>query len=129
MADRIGSKQTFIIGFILMTGALLGFLLVKWESILYFFAALFGFAFGGCVSVESPIVAELFGLTSHGLILGVIAFSFLLGGAIGPFILGYIFDLTGSYKWGFSFCVVISFLGLILTSILKRRGVSLYSVS
>ncbi len=129
MADRIGSKQTFIIGFTLMTGALLGFLSVKLESILYFFAALFGFAFGGCVSVESPIVAELFGLISHGLILGVIAFSFLLGGALGPFILGYIFDLTGSYKWGFLFCVVISFLGLILTSTLKRKATPFHPVN
>lgn len=68
------------------------------------------------------MVAELFGLSSHGQILGVIAFSFLFGGAVGPFLLGYIFDTTGNYQWGFLVCAVISFVGLILTATLKRRG-------
>lgn len=122
-ADRIGNRQNFIVGFILMSAALFWVIPAKRESILYLFAAVFGFAYGGCISSESPIVAELFGLSSHGLILGVIAFSFLLGGAAGPLLLGYIFDVTGSYQWGFLVCAVISFVGLILTAVLKRRGV------
>ena len=120
VGDRIGSRQTFIIGFILMTAALSIVLPAKGEWVLYLFAALFGFAFGGCVSSESPIVAELFGLSSHGLILGVIALSFLLGGAVGPLLFGYIFDVTGSYRWGFLVCAAVSFVGLMLTSVLKR---------
>ena len=120
-ADRIGSRQTFIIGFFLMLVALVMVLPAKGELILYLFASLFGFALGGCVSSESPIVAELFGLSSHGLILGVIAFSFLLGGAVGPFLFGYIFDVSGSYQWGFLVCAAMSFVGLILTAILRRR--------
>jgi len=120
-ADKIGNRQTFIIGFILMLAALFMVLLIKGELMLYLFAAAYGFGFGGCVASESPIVAELFGLSSHGLILGVIAFSFLLGGAFGPFLFGFIFDITGSYQWGFLACGVVSFIGLILTAILKRR--------
>ena len=120
-ADRIGSRQTFMIGFTLMLGALLMVLLARGEWILSLFGAVFGFAFGGCISSESPIVAELFGLSSHGLILGVIAFSFLLGGAVGPLLFGYIFDVTGGYEWGFLVCVAMSFVGLILTAVLRRR--------
>jgi MFS family permease len=120
-ADRIGSRKSFMIGFILMSSALFMILLAKGELILYLFAAVFGFAFGGCVSSESPIVAELFGLSSHGLILGVIALSFLFGGAVGPLLFGYIFDIRESYQWGFLVCVVVSFSGLILTTVLKRR--------
>ena len=103
-----------------MTAALSIVLSAKGEWVLYLFAALFGFAFGGCVSSESPIVAELFGLSSHGLILGVIALSFLLGGAVGPLLFGYIFDVMGSYRWGFLVCAAVSFVGLMLTSVLKR---------
>jgi MFS family permease len=120
-ADRIGNRQTFIIGFILMLAALFMVLPTKGELMLYLFAVVYGFGFGGCVASESPIVAELFGLSSHGLILGVISFSFLLGGAFGPFLFGFIFDITGSYQWGFLACGVVSFIGLILTAILKRR--------
>jgi MFS family permease len=121
MADRIGSRQAFLIGFTLMLAALLMVLLAKGELILYPSGALFGFAFGGCVASESPLVAELFGLTSHGLILGTIAFSFLLGGATGPLLLGHTFDVTGNYQWGFIACAATSFAGLLLTIILRRR--------
>jgi MFS family permease len=121
VGDRIGSRQTFIIGFILMSAALCTVFSARGEWVLFLFAALFGFAFGGCVSSESPIVAELFGLSSHGLILGVIALSFLLGGAVGPLLFGYIFDVMGSYRWGFLVCAAVSFVGLMLTSVLKRR--------
>jgi MFS family permease len=121
IADRIGSRQAFIIGFTLMLAALFVVLPAKGELLLYLFGALFGFAFGGCISSESPIVAELFGLSSHGLILGAIAFSFLLGGAAGPLLLGHIFDVTGSYQWGFLVCAAMSFIGLLLTVVLKQR--------
>jgi MFS family permease len=120
-ADKIGNRQTFVIGFILMLAALFMVLPTKGELMLYLFAVVYGFGFGGCIASESPIVAELFGLSSHGLILGVISFSFLLGGAFGPFLFGFIFDITGSYQWGFLACGVASFIGLILTAILKRR--------
>ena len=121
-ADRIGNRQTFIIGFILMLAALFMVLPTKGELMLYLFGVVYGFGFGGCIASESPLVAELFGLSSHGLILGVISFSFLLGGAFGPFLFGLIFDMTGSYRWGFLACGVVSFIGLLLTVILKRRG-------
>lgn len=120
-ADRIGNRRTFIIGFILMLAALFMVLPTKGELMLYLFAVVYGFGFGGCIASESPIVAELFGLSSHGLILGVISFSFLLGGAFGPFLFGFIFDITGSYQWGFLACGVVSFIGLILTAILERK--------
>jgi len=120
-ADRIGNRKTFIIGFILMFAALFMVLPTEGEWMLYLFAVVYGFGFGGCIASESPIVAELFGLSSHGLILGVISFSFLLGGAFGPFLFGLIFDITGSYQWGFLACGLVSFFGLILTAILKRR--------
>ena len=120
-ADRIGNRQTFIIGFVLMLAALVLVLATKGELMLYLFGVVYGFGFGGCIASESPLVAELFGLSSHGLILGVIAFSFLLGGAFGPFLLGYIFDIAGNYQWGFLACGVASFIGLMLAAILKRR--------
>lgn len=120
-ADRIGNRRTFIIGFILMLAALFMVLPTQGELMLYLFAVVYGFGFGGCIASESPIVAELFGLSSHGLILGVISFSFLLGGAFGPFLFGFIFDITGSYQWGFLACGVVSFVGLILTAILERK--------
>jgi MFS family permease len=122
-ADKIGSRITLLIGFILLSAALFLASPANGEMILFLFAAVFGFAYGGCVTSESPLVAELFGLKSHGVILGVIAFSFTIGGAGGPLLVGYIFDVSGSYQFGLLVCAVISLNGLVLTAILKRRRV------
>jgi MFS family permease len=118
-ADIIGSRKVFLIGFSLMAAALFWLVPAKMAWMLYAFAVFFGFAYGGCVVAESPLVAVLFGLESHGLILGVIAFGFTVGGAFGPWLTGYIFDVTSSYQTAFLGCAVLSLLGLVLTAVLN----------
>jgi MFS family permease len=119
VADRIGNRQVFIIGFILMSASLFWLVPVKEVWGLYLSAVIFGFAFG-CATSESPLVAELFGLSSHGLILGVInLIGFTFGAAVGPFIAGYIFDMTNTYKLAFIVCAAVGIAALILTVLLR----------
>jgi MFS family permease len=115
--DRIGNKYIFTIGFALMAAALFWLVPAREELILYLFAAIFGFASGGCVISQSPVVAEIFGLSSHGLILGVVSLGFAIGSAVGPFIAGDIFDVNNSYQLAFLACAVISVIGLILSAL------------
>ena len=75
----------------------------------------FGLAWGSS-SAESPVVAWLFGLRSHGLIFGVIGLGFTIGAAIGPFVTGYIYDITNSYTMAFVVCAVLSVIGLIASA-------------
>jgi len=119
-ADRFGNRRVFIIGFILMAATLFWLVPARELWALYLFAVVFGFAFGGCATSESPLVAGLFGLRSHGLILGVInLFGFTFGAAVGPLIGGYIFDSTSSYQLAFIVCGALSVAGLILTVLLS----------
>ncbi len=119
VADRIGNRQAFIIGFTLMAAALFWLVPAKEVWALYLFAVIFGFAFGGCATSESPLVAELFGLSSHGLILGFInLLGFTFGAAIGPLIAGYIFDMTNTYQLAFIVCAATAVVGLILAVLL-----------
>jgi MFS family permease len=119
-ADRFGNRQVFIIGFILMAVTLFWLVPAKELWGLYLFVVVFGFAFGGCATSESPLVAGLFGLTSHGLILGVInLLGFTFGAAVGPLIAGYISDITNSYQLAFIVCGAMSVAGLILTALLS----------
>jgi MFS family permease len=122
--DRIGNRQVFIIGFALMAATLLWLVSATELWTLFLFAAVFGFAFGSCVTPQSPLVAELFGLRSHGLILGLTSLGFCLGAAVGPFVAGYIFDVTTSYQVAFLICAAISIIGLILTVFLKPTKTS-----
>jgi len=120
IADRFGNRRVFIIGFILMAAALFWLVPAKELWGLYLFAVVFGFAFGGCATSESPLVARLFGLSSHGLILGVINLvGFTLGAAVGPLLAGRIFDMTLSYQLAFIVCAALSVAGLILTALLS----------
>jgi len=115
-SDRIGNRLAIIIGFALMIIALSLVVATKEMWMLYLFAAIFGFSYGGLATVQSPLVADLFGLLAHGVILGVVVFSVTIGGAIGPLLAGYIFDITSSYHLTFLVCVALSVAGLILIS-------------
>jgi len=118
-ADRIGNRRAIMIGFILMSASLFWLFSATEVWMLYLFAVVFGFAYGGMGASESPLVAGLFGLRSHGLILGVLSGGFTIGGALGPFLSGYIFDVNGSYQLAFLLCAAFGIAGFIITALLK----------
>jgi MFS family permease len=119
VADVIGNKQAMIVGFILMIAAVLILITAKMTWMLFSSAAVFGFAYGTCVASQSPLVADLFGLNALGVILGFMSFGFMVGGAIGPLMSGYIFDIKQSYALAFLMCAGISLVGLVLSGLLK----------
>jgi MFS family permease len=118
--DRIGNKRAYVTGFAFMAVSMSLLLVAKELWMLFLFAVIFGFGYGGISVLVSPIVADLFGLRSHGVIFGVvIMFGGTAGMAIGPFLSGYIFDVTGSYHTAFLMYAIISVVGLILVSRLR----------
>jgi len=114
LGDRIGSRHIFIIGFIMWMVAFAWLLQAGQMWMLYIFAVILGFAEGGMGPAGSPLVADYFGLKSHGLIFGVVDIGFPIGAAVGPFVTGYIFDITGSYQMAFQICGAASVISLIL---------------
>lgn len=110
--DRIGNRLSMIICFILLILALLWMQLAGELWMLCLFAVAYGFAHGGLFTVISPIVAEYFGLRSHGALFGIVFFSSMVGGAIGPVIAGHIFDITGSYNLAFWICTAVAAIAL-----------------
>jgi len=97
----------------------------------YLFAVVFGFAYGSAVPLETLVPAELFGLSSLGIILAAAMAFTTTGGALGPFIAGRIFDITGNYSSALIICIILVTLAIILSLILLgckvRREDSLYS--
>jgi MFS family permease len=112
-ADRIGNKQAMMLSAGLMMVALFWLLTAKDLWMLFLFGAVFGFGHGGIATMQSPIVANVFGMRSHGVILGMVFFSDSVGGAIGPFLAGYIFDVTSSYRLVFFLCAILGVINLI----------------
>ena len=120
VGDIVGSRRTLMLGFILISVALIGLVSTKIGWMLFLIAGLFGFAYGGIAVSHSPLVAELFGLRSHGLIFGVFAVSVSLGAATGPFLTGYLFDVTNSYQMAFLLCAIIGLTGILFAVFLRQ---------
>ena len=118
-SDRIGNRTVIIASFALMTAALAWLLVAKEIWMLFLFAAAFGFAYGGLVATQSPLVADLFGMSSHGVILGVVVFIITVGAAVGPVMAGGIYDSTGGYNPAFLVCGAFSLAGIILILLLR----------
>ncbi|UCD08534.1 MAG: MFS transporter [Dehalococcoidales bacterium] len=119
LADRIGNRSIVIGSFVLMAIAVLWLFIAREMWMFYIFGAIFGFGYGGMVASQSPIVADLFGMRSHGVILGVIVSVITFGAAVGPVMAGAIYDASASYTAAFIVCVIFAVIGIILSLFLK----------
>jgi MFS family permease len=117
--DRIGNREALFICLLFLLTGLIWLQLAKKLWMFYLFAAAYGFAHGGFFALASPLLAGLFGTRSHGLIFGIVIFCSTIGGAIGPLMAGYFFDVTKSYMIVFLILAAMSIIGLILTLSLK----------
>jgi MFS family permease len=117
--DRVGNKRAMSICFLILVGALSWLQMAKELWMLYLFAAVYGFSHGGLFALISPIVAGLFGTRVQGTLFGIVALCGTLGGAVSPLLVGYIFDVTHSYRLGFLLLIVLSIIGLVLTASLR----------
>ncbi|MDZ7667557.1 MAG: MFS transporter [Desulfotignum sp.] len=119
LIDRTGSKRIMILSFILLLLAL--FWLTRADTLweLYAFATVYGIAHGGFFTAISPIVAELFGIRSHGGLFGIVVCFGTTGGALGPFVTGLLFDRYLNYAFAFSALILIAAIAFVLMLCLK----------
>jgi MFS family permease len=101
VADRIGGVPTLLIGSSMQGLALFLYLFFDGLSSLYVISALFGLFQGGIVAMYGVIVREYFPPQEAGTRLGIVLMATLLGMALGGWMSGVIFDLTGSYRDAF----------------------------
>ncbi len=101
ICDRIGGLRTLLLGSLLQGIALLLFLPFDSLASLYVISALFGLFQGGIVPSYAIIVREYFPPAGAGMRVGIVLTATLLGMALGGWLSGVLFDLTGSYDAAF----------------------------
>ncbi len=101
IADRIGGVRTLLLGSVLQGAALFLYLWFDGLISLYVISALFGLFQGGIVPSYAIIVREYFSPREAGTRVGLVLMATLLGMALGGWLSGLIFDLTGSYQAAF----------------------------
>jgi len=101
VCDRIGGLPTLLLGSCLQGAALFLFLPFDGLVSLYVISALFGLFQGGIVPSYAIIVREYFPSSEAGTRVSAVITSTLFGMALGGWMSGAIFDLTGSYHAAF----------------------------
>jgi len=101
ICDRIGGLRTLLLGSVLQGLALLMFLPFDGLVSLYVISALFGLFQGGIVPSYAIIVREHFPPAEAGARVGTVLMASLFGMALGGWMSGKVFDLTGSYHAAF----------------------------
>jgi len=104
VSDRIGRESTMIISTIIGISGIFILMLMKNTSdswMLYYYAVTFGFSNGLSAPTIAATVTDIFQGPRIGSTIGFVWFSFAVGGAIGPWLGGWIFEFTQSYEDAF----------------------------
>ena len=78
---------------------------------LFLFAIVYAFAHGGLYEVMFPMIAQLLHCISWYAV-WINPFSGTIGGSVGPWLTGYVFNTTGSYQIAFIILIVLAMTGL-----------------
>jgi MFS family permease len=121
ICDRIGGLRTLLLGSSLQGVALLLFLPFNGLVSLYVISALFGLFQGGIVPSYAIIAREHFPAHEAGARVSVVITATLFGMALGGWMSGVIYDLTGSYRAAFVNGIVFNLINVSIALFLLRR--------
>jgi MFS family permease len=123
IADRIGGIKTVLLGSTLQALSLLLYLVFDSLMSLYIVSALFGLVQGGIIPSYGVVVREYFKPSEAGVRMGVTISMTIAGMALGGWMGGALFDLTGSYRAAFANAVAWNAVnGILLWALLVRRS-------
>ena len=123
ICDRIGGLRTLLLGSILQGTALVLFLPFDGLVSLYVISALFGLFQGGIVPSYAIIVREFFDRAEAGARVALVITATLFGMALGGWMSGKIFDLTGSYRAAFLNGIAWNLVNVSIATWLLRRSI------
>ncbi|HKL55764.1 MAG TPA: MFS transporter [Roseovarius sp.] len=101
LADRLGGVRTLLIGSALQGLALMLYLPSDGLTSLYIVSLVFGLAQGGIVPSYAVIVREYMPSAEAGRRVGFVLMTTIVGMALGGWMSGWIYDVTGSYHMAF----------------------------
>jgi len=122
VSDKIGSNNALLICCIVLATSLLGLIFARELWMFYLFAIVFGFAYGGEVPQIPALIGQFFGLRAVTALVGTILAGIALGGALGSWTGGQIFDVTHSYQIAFAIAVIAGLFSVITTVVLKKMA-------
>lgn len=124
ISDKIGREKALTIATLFSIGALVALISVKDTSqpiLLFLYATCFGYGSGLFASTFFASAVDIFHGRYFGEVAGLLLTGQGIGGAIGPWLGGYIYDISGSYSMGFVICMICFGLACIMVWIAAPR--------
>jgi MFS family permease len=124
ICDRFGRKGPLAFYYFFRGVSLVFLIFVQTLPQLRLFAVIFGLNYISTVPPTSTLTAQLFGRRSVGEIFGWIFLSHQVGAALGSYLGGLFFDLTGGYTLAFLSAAILAFIatGLVLAIVERPRA-------
>jgi sugar phosphate permease len=120
LADRIAKKRVMVLIYLLIAGSIPLLFFAADARAMYAFAVIFGLGLGGEYMIIPLMAAELFGVKVLGRLMGVVLTADGVAEAVAPMGVGYLRDVTGSYRTGFVVLIAVALAGAIAISALPR---------
>ena len=121
ISDRIGGLRTLLLGSVLQALALVAFLGADTLTLLYVVSAVFGLSQGGIVPSYTIIIRTFFPAHEAGRRVGWAMLFTFAGMALGGWMAGALYDLTGSYTASFINAIAFNVLNAAIVLYLARR--------
>ena len=115
-SDRVGREWAYTIGSLALVGSVLVILFLDAMPrvlLIGLYPPLFAVGFGSRQGLYPTIAAELFHGAHFGSIIGVLAVCIGIGSGVGPWLAGYLHDLSGSYASSCWTAIVLVVLSLV----------------
>ena len=122
LADRMAKKHVMLLIYLLVAVSIPLLFLATSGTAMYAFAVVFGLGLGGEYLIIPLIAAELFGVSVLGRLLGVVLTADGVAEAVSPMLVGYLRDVSGSYRVGFFWLIVVALAGAAAVAALPRQG-------
>lgn len=116
LSDRVGRELAYTVGSCAAFAGLFFLMFIKDTStpwLLYAFVILYGAGYGAVTPLVASATGDLFPGNALGRILSIQALTFGMGGALGPYLVGDLYDRTGSYVMAFVLLFLVIALGVL----------------
>ena len=126
--DKIGGRITGFFAFILAAAGFFGLIFAQSFVLILILVMAVGLGFGTLFAISPPMISTIYGASNFGTIFGLVFMSYgFLGGFLGPYLYGIVFQTTGSYVPVFIYLGIFAFLSAVLVIFikpLKQRSIS-----
>jgi OFA family oxalate/formate antiporter-like MFS transporter len=121
ISDRVSAKGIAIVSSLIQFAAILSLVWIRELWMLYLYGFINGITFASFGTSITVLIGRIFTLNDIGKVLGILEIGIYVGGAIGPYLGGLIFDSSGSYNLAFVIMSIAVLIRIILVFLLRVK--------